>query len=379
MEQEADDVEHDEKIRAAMIGFPEDAMLTKSARLRSMHQMEVGFDTLCSHHVFGEQRLISNIKSCDPVTYKGIWGTIVTDQVGEHSIFGRADYCPGIPNLLSVGQLTSESSRANGIEVRISDGAFKVSKGNVSYLFVNDSRNQFVTDLSYDVNGEDCYMIETINQNERLFTKGQVEAARRVRIFASAMRAMAMVDIIGQVRSRRVDVIDFTVEDVARSYEIYGRDLQAVRGKTVEKKLTQALAKEKIVNSRVTLHIDLMFLSGVSFLVGNARPICMLMCNWIKGKGVLAVKKALDRQKASLTSEGFEVVEISSDSEGAIVALEARVSIHDPNTGSAHVDVKIKQLKNVTHSSDYRPPIPTATPAYYVRTVLCMRQDQQET
>jgi hypothetical protein len=72
-----------------MIGFPEDAMLTKSARVRSMHQVEVGFDTMCSHHVFGERRLISNIKSCDPVTYKGIGGTIVADQVGEHSVFGR--------------------------------------------------------------------------------------------------------------------------------------------------------------------------------------------------------------------------------------------------------------------------------------------------
>jgi hypothetical protein len=134
------------------------------------------------------------------------------------------------------------------------------------------------------------------------------------------MGAMATADIIGQVRSRRVDGIYFTVEDIVRAYEIYGPDLQAVRGKTVKKKVTQA--NEKIVDSRVTLHIDLMFLSGVSFLVGYARPICMLMCNWIKGKGVLAVKKALHRQKASLTSEGFEVVEISSDSEGAIVALE---------------------------------------------------------
>jgi hypothetical protein len=50
-------------------------------------------------------------------------------------------------------------------------------------------------------------------------------------------------------------------------------------------------------------------------------------------------------------------VEISSDSEGAIVALKdelreagARVSIHGPNADSAHVDVKIKQLKNVTRA-----------------------------
>jgi hypothetical protein len=143
-----------------------------------------------------------------------------------------------------------------------------VFKGNVSSLFENDGRGLFVTELSYDVYGEDCYMIEIIKQNERLYTKRQIEAARRVRIFALAIRAMAMAEIIGQVRSRRVDGIDFTVEDVVNAYEIYGPDLQALRGKTVKKKVTQAPAKENIVDSIVTLHIDLMSLSGVSFLVG---------------------------------------------------------------------------------------------------------------
>jgi hypothetical protein len=33
MKQEAEDVEYDEEIGAAMIGFPEDAMLTKSVRV----------------------------------------------------------------------------------------------------------------------------------------------------------------------------------------------------------------------------------------------------------------------------------------------------------------------------------------------------------
>jgi uncharacterized protein YkvS len=55
-------------------------------------------------------------------------------------------------------------------------------------------------------------------------------------------------------------------------------------------------------------------------------------------------KKALDRQKASLTSEGFEVLEISNDSEGAIVALEdeLRKAGESSNEDSVHVDVKIK-------------------------------------
>jgi hypothetical protein len=185
-----------------------------------------------------------------------------------------------------------------------------------------------------------------------------------------------MADIIAQVRSRRVEGIDFSVEDVVRAYEIYGPDLQAVRGKSVKRKITKA--QEPI------LHIDLMFLSGVSFLVENARPICMLMSNWIKGKGILSVKKALDSQKASLTSEGFEVVEISSDSERAIVALEdeikeagARVSIHGPNADSTHVDVKIKQLKNVTRAITVHPYLMPLSLLMYAVFYACAKMNMR--
>jgi hypothetical protein len=101
-----------------------------------------------------------------------------------------------------------------------------------------------VTNLSYDVYGEDCYVIEAIKQNKRLYTKRQVEAARRVRISASVIVAMALADIIGQVMSRRVDGINFTVEAVVRAYEIYGSDLQAVRGKTVKKKYPSPSQRE---------------------------------------------------------------------------------------------------------------------------------------
>jgi hypothetical protein len=105
------------------------------------------------------------------------------------------------------------------------------------------------------------------------------------------------------------------------------------------------------------MHIDIAFASGVAFLVSYATPLCLLMCKWIKGKGVVAVKDAIVSQKAALTAEGFDVVEVTSDTEGAIVAIQeeleeagARVSIHGPNSESAEVDVKIKQLKEVTRA-----------------------------
>jgi transposase len=110
--------------------------------------------------------------------------------------------------------------------------------------------------------------VETIEENERLYTKKQVMAARRVRAYASAMGAMATADIIY-----------FSVEDVVRAYEIYGTDLQAVRGKSVKRKVTKAQEPigEKFVDSKVIPHIDLMILSGVAFLVGYVKPLCHLL------------------------------------------------------------------------------------------------------
>jgi hypothetical protein len=41
-----------------MIHFDGDAMATRGSIVRSMHPLEIGFDTMCSHHIFGEGKLL---------------------------------------------------------------------------------------------------------------------------------------------------------------------------------------------------------------------------------------------------------------------------------------------------------------------------------
>ena len=212
-----------------------------------------------------------------------------------------------MPNLVSVGQLVSKKEKKRGVKVTFKNGAFRVSKGDVSYRFTNTSgRNLFTTDVSSEILGEElAYDFETVEGNEKLYTKKQIEAAKRVRVYASAMGAMSMENLVSQARSRRVEGMDFSADDVVRSFKIYGPSLQAVRGKSRKKKTVRAAQKVagKVVDSRVTLHIDLMFLSGVAFLVGYDTHLCMLFCNWIKGKGASAVRSAIEKQKASLESQ----------------------------------------------------------------------------
>jgi hypothetical protein len=88
-------LEYDEEIEAPMMRFDEDAMATRSSRVRSMHPLEIGFDTMYSHHIFGERKLITDIEDCELVTYKSIGGTFVVSRVGRHRVFGRV-YLPAL-------------------------------------------------------------------------------------------------------------------------------------------------------------------------------------------------------------------------------------------------------------------------------------------
>ena len=57
-----------------------------------------------------------------------------------------------------------------------------MSKGDEKYVFEKNDRNLYVFDCADDVEVMGAaFTLETIKSNERLYSKKQVEAARRVR------------------------------------------------------------------------------------------------------------------------------------------------------------------------------------------------------
>jgi hypothetical protein len=201
--------------------------------------------------------------------------------------------------------------------------------------------------------------VETVEGNTMLYTKKEVAAADRARAFSAAIGHPSTKVLIEMVRSMRVEGLDFGVNDVMRSLAIYGPSIESVRGKTAKKKRTK-LAERKIrlvSQSDVSLHMDIMFAGGVPFLISVAKPTDMLQSEWIKSRAAKDIRAAILKQTSKLAAEGFRVTELTSDGEGAIAAitteLEAegtRVSISPPGSHSPHVDVKIKQVKNVMRS-----------------------------
>jgi hypothetical protein len=185
-----------------------------------------------------------------------------------------------------------------------------------------------------------------------------------VKEFSAAMGHVSQSNLHAIVSSGRINGLDFNHEDVTRAEEIYGPDLQAVRGKSVKRKNRHAGVKPagKIVDANLIMHTDIMFVEGLPFLMSIFKPLMLLLSCFIRSKSTGDVKAAIEKQKATVQGEGFKVVEVTSDGEGAILAYadELRkqgcgVTMHGKATHSVDIDNKIRQVKNGMRSSSVLP------------------------
>ena len=320
---------------------------------------------MCSRHVFGNTDLLTNLRKCKPKKFTGVGGFKTATMIGDFLDVGTAYYIPDAPNLLSFYQLASRDDVL--IEYFSKDKGIHVTIGEDYFFFAGRAgRRVYTYDMSEEQRPRNARQsafsaIETVEGNEQLYTKVQILGAKRAVAFTAAMGFSTMANTLALAQTGRVDGINFSVEDIARARDIYGEDVQAVRGKTTRHKRGRATHEGrphgKMVDSNVTMHLDIMFRSGVAFLISYTKPLMMLMATWVKSKRTSDVSAAINGQRGKLTSAGFKVTEMTADGEGAIGALEpvlrsqgVEVNVHGTQTFSAEIDVKTKQIKNCVRS-----------------------------
>jgi hypothetical protein len=319
------------------------------------------------------------------VRFVGIGGSETVTEVGDHPSFGRVYLRPkrtkesARVNLVSLGVLQTVSGFK--IKYRQDLGAFIVrGLDGVTYEFALSGK-LFVCDLSDSITDESamwshaCYHVEaavgevpepipsevlvsTVAANEELYTKKQVEAAKRVKVFSAAMGHLSQNMLHEIVNTGRVKEVVFDHDDINRAEKIYGPDLQAIRGKSTKRQNKKAEpVRGKVVDTDTVMDTDIMFVGGMPFLIAVFKPIMLTLATLIKSRNTLEVKRAIDKQIATVQEEGFKVIEVTADGEGAIGAMAddlkkagCVVSIHGKTTHSADIDNKIRQVKNGVRS-----------------------------
>jgi len=149
-----------------------------------------------------------------------------------------------------------------------------------------------------------------------------------------------------------------TSKDIARAIKIYVPDIYSLKGKTTKSKseLIKIDIVNKYINTDIILHIDIMFLNGLSFLISVGEKIGLLMVNFISNRSTESIRSSLDIIN-QYNSESFNIKAIVSDGEAGVKSLRdyynskgIQINIVDKSQHVPIVERKIRQIKERARS-----------------------------
>lgn len=150
-----------------------------------------------------------------------------------------------------------------------------------------------------------------------------------------------------------------TTRDVYNMYRVHGPDVGALKGKTVRRKPDPVKVEAilRTVTGTLTLSVDIMFVSGLPFLLAISRRLCLLSVIYLNDRSMSTLKQSLDDIISLYAVNNFNVGTILCDGEGAIGALKTYyqsqgISIN-PTSKDEHVpeiERAIRQVKERVRS-----------------------------
>ena len=317
----------------------------------ALRETKVGIDTMASDHVIVNRRLLRKVwKSPYNIEISGVGGTVSTNMEGEMSYFGTVNWCNGgAANLLSFARLSEDFD----IDWDQDQGVITVHSEGQMFEFKREE-NLFVCDMGRlaQPDGEVTAMIQTVEGNEKLYTKRQVQGAERARLLCEELGFVSNQDLVKLVK-RGILGCDVTVPDVYRALRIYGESLGNLRGKTKRSNTKhvdlESVPKEIDVN--VTLHVDIMFVENIPFLIAVIAPMSMTMVQLLGSRKLSDVKQALLHMIGRCRAEGFVITTLLTDGEGAISKLTDELLLMginvNPSGAGSHVPVVENKIKTV--------------------------------
>ena len=312
-------------------------------------------DNQSTVHIFNDSRMLKNIRKSnrEPVCIQGIGGDLVIDQVGEAGVFGTVYYHPkAMANVISFGALEDEHGvgsivyepNSRSFEVSLAQGAKHFSfkrRGRLSICNIKNDKSAGLRKIALTV---------TVTENERLFTKREVEAAKKTRELKRILAYPSDADLIQLLKSG-IKNAPVDTNDVKRAAIIYGPDWAELKGKTVMNKPSSVKIDPimRPLHQLQVLHVDIMFVEGIPFLISVCQPLGLVMVDRIPDRKLKTLKKALTKHINHLHNHNFIVNTLLSDGEGGIAALQDELLENNirfnPSGPGQHVPVVERKIR----------------------------------
>jgi hypothetical protein len=108
------------------------------------------------------------------------------------------------------------------------------------------------------------------------YTKGEIARAKQVMELVHTCGYPSYTELGYMLREGNImNVLNLTMEDIRRAYELYGKTPEFVRGRMTHKKASRAIIEDDLVlaDKRLTLYTDVMHIEGQRFLVTVCDPL----------------------------------------------------------------------------------------------------------
>jgi hypothetical protein len=157
-------------------------------------------------------------------------------------------------------------------------------------------------------------MIQTIKENEEIFTSHQVSKARNARELYKMIGRPSYHDFVGIIQNNLLLNAKITVDNINHAEHIFGKDLGSVVAKTTRTKPQHVVTDQVLIppdimifHRNVILSADIMYIDKVPFLLTISRNIQFTTVEQLVDKRIISLEKGLLKVCGLYKRQGFIV------------------------------------------------------------------------
>ena len=313
--------------------------------------------------LFADAKLLSDIHTIGTtMTVETNGGTLETSQKGFLKGHGWVWYHPdAITNILSLKNVKRKYRVTFDSE---KDDCFVVHKPDRQILFREHPSGLYV----HDITDREVIFLQTVEGNKSKYSDRQYRRAVRATEVYAKVGCPSINDYKSLIKNGLINNCPVTLEDIKIAEDIFGKDISALKGKTVRKSPTRVefdyveVPRDILMKHRdVILTGDIFFVQGYPFMVTLSRNIkfnTIENLNDMEGATLLA---SLDRVFNLYSRRGFQVVDLLMDMQFQMLKKKLAIRKVRLNTSAAkehiaEIERFIRVIKERVHALRSRLP-----------------------
>jgi len=195
--------------------------------------------------------------------------------------------------------------------------AFKVTRDDGSIIqFIPSKEGLYYYDFNDSIEWSKSHsvmIVESVEQLKRNYNKREIEAAEKARRLYVTMERPSEESFELMIQRGKIVKNPVTITDCRNAIKIYGKDLGAVKGKTVGQKSMPVIVEiddgpREILN--IILSVDIMYLIGMTYLVTVSRGFVFVTATYLSDRKKNTILKAIKQVMALYTGEQNTVEEV---------------------------------------------------------------------